>query len=185
MTDTTPIDVLLESVLFHKSEPLKITDLAKIVGVDTDTVKQGLAELKEKLEDRGVVLIIKDGQAMLGTSPKSAFLIEELIKAELDRDLGKAGLETLSIVLYKGPISRPDIDYIRGVNSSFILRNLLIRGLIERVAKGKRFLYRPTFELLSYLGITDVAELPEYGDVVAQMKEALEVEKEQEKETNE
>jgi hypothetical protein len=57
--------------------------------------------------------------------------------------------------------------------------------LIERVAKGKRFLYRPTFELLSYLGITDVAELPEYGDVVAQMKEALEVEKEQEKETNE
>jgi segregation and condensation protein B len=75
------------------------------------------------------------------------------------KDLGKAGLETLSIILYQGPISRAEIDYIRGVNSNFILRNLLIRGLIERVENPhdqRSFLYKPTLELISYLGLSKI-----------------------------
>lgn len=180
MADTIPTDVLIEAVLFHKSEPLKISQLAKIVSLSSDEVREGLEVLNDKLEGRGIVLIVKDDQVMLGTSPKSAHIIEKLIKAELDKDLGKAGIETLSIVLYKGPISRADIDYIRGVNSSFILRNLLIRGLVERISKGRSFYYRPTFELLSFLGVTDVSELPDYESVNTEIEEATKESKQEE-----
>ena len=109
-----------------------------------------------------------DEEIMLGTAKELSPLIEQITKEELIKDLGKAGLETLSIVLYQGPISRAGIDYIRGVNSQFILRNLLIRGLIERVdnpADSRSFLYKPTLALLSHLGISSIAELPEYEQV--------------------
>jgi segregation and condensation protein B len=105
---------------------------------------------------------------MLGTAKELSSLIEQLTKEELTRDLGKAGLETLSIVLYQGPISRADIDYIRGVNSQFILRNLLIRGLVERVdnpADARSFLYQTTLQLLSHLGISKREDLPEFDKV--------------------
>jgi segregation and condensation protein B len=91
-----------------------------------------------------------------------------------------AGLETLSIVLYLGPVSRSEIDYIRGVNSNFILRNLLMRGLVERIEHetDKRSLkYRPTFELLSFLGIGSVEELPEYETTRAEIEARKEASK--------
>ena len=103
---------------------------------------------------------------LLGTAPELSPTIEKMTKEELMGDLGKATLETLSIILYQGPIVKSRIDYIRGVNSSFILRNLLIRGLIERREhpEDKRtFLYSPTFDLLTHLGISRVEDLPEYG----------------------
>ena len=77
-------------------------------------------------------------------------------------------METLSIILYQGPISRSDIDYIRGVNSQFILRNLLIRGLIERIDNpndARSFLYKVSINLLANLGINKIEELPEYEQV--------------------
>jgi segregation and condensation protein B len=131
--------------------------------------------LETKLEGRGVRLLKNDDEVMLGTTPTTAVVIEKLIKEELDKDLGKAGLETLSIVLYKGPVSRSEIDYIRGVNSSYILRNMIMRGLVERVndAKRKTFVYRPTFDLLSFLGVGSVDELPEYGVVQKELSGLL------------
>jgi segregation and condensation protein B len=84
------------------------------------------------------------------------------------KDLGKAGLETLSIVLYQGPLSRSEIDYIRGVNSQFIMRNLLIRGLVEKVdnpVDRRSFLYKPTLALLGYLGVSTVTDVPDYETV--------------------
>ncbi len=130
-------------------------------------------ELKEKLSDRGIGLIRKEDEVMLGTVSEMSDLIEEIRKEELTKDLGKAGAETLSIVLYKGPITRAEIDYIRGVNSTFILRNLLIRGLVEKVPNPKdqrSFLYKPTLELLSYLGISGIEELPEFDTVQSEIK---------------
>jgi segregation and condensation protein B len=92
----------------------------------------------------------------------------------LVRDLGKAGLETLTIILYKHPIKRSEIDYIRGVNSSFILRNLLIRGLIERLTEkeglGRGYLYKPTLELLSHLGVSKIENLPESASITSELE---------------
>lgn len=158
----------IEAVLFWKAEPVTLKKLVSLLGVDIDSVNSGLIELEKSLNGRGLTLVRTDDEVMLGTNSELSSLIEELAKEELSRDLGKAGLETLSIILYQGPISRADIDYIRGVNSQFILRNLLIRGLVERVdnpTDARSFLYKPTLQLLAHLGVSKVGDLPEYTKV--------------------
>lgn len=162
------LDAKIEAVLFWKAEPVTLGKLAKIFAVSENEIKIALTALKEKLLDRGVALVFKDDEVTLRTTPNISVLIEGLAKEELTRDLGKAGLETLSIVLYQGPLSRREIDYVRGVNSNFILRNLLVRGLVEKIDNPKdqrSFLYRPTFDLLSFLGISRIDDLPEYSSV--------------------
>ncbi|MFA7395236.1 MAG: SMC-Scp complex subunit ScpB, partial [Candidatus Paceibacterota bacterium] len=144
------LDAKIEALLFHKTEPMSLGKIAEAVETNPAEVEEALNTLEQKLEERGIVLLKKDNTYMLGTSPAASDLIEKVTKDELSADLGRAGLETLAIIAYEGPISRPEIDYIRGVNSSFILRNLMVRGLIERVPDkndSRRFLYRPTFEL--------------------------------------
>jgi len=157
---------LIEAILFHKAEPMTVKELSAFSGLDAETVKKALETLKTELEGRGITLVHKDDEVMLRTSPEASGVIEQITKEELSKDLGKAGLETLSIVLYKGPVSKKDIDYIRGVKSSYVLRALMTRGLIERIpdpSDSRSHMYRPTFELLGYMGLSHVNELPEYG----------------------
>ena len=158
---------------------MKVSKLASIFEVDEDAVQNALQELDAKLTDsrRGIVLVRKDDEVTLGTAPEAGELVEKITKEELSKDLGKAALETLTIVLYKGPISKPEVDYIRGVNSGFILRNLLVRGLVERIPSPKSersFLYRPSFDLLSHLGISRIEDLPEYDTFYEKIEAALE-----------
>ena len=163
-----PFSAQLEALLFWKAEPVSLKKLATLLNTDTETVKTGLQELENALKGRGLTLVRTEDEIMLGTAKELSPLIEQLTKDELSRDLGKAGLETLSIILYQGPISRADVDYIRGVNSQFIVRNLLIRGLIERVDNPKdarSFLYKTTLDLLAHLGVSKIEELPEYEQV--------------------
>ncbi len=171
------IDAKLEAVLFFKAEPLSLKKLAQILNTEEREIKSAVEVLKEKLLGRGITLIEKDDEVMLGTATEASGIIEDLSKEELSRDLGKAGLETLSIVLYRGPITRSGIDYIRGVNSTFILRNLLIRGLVEKIpnpSDQRSFLYRPTFDLLSHLGVSRVTDLPEYGSTNESIEKFIE-----------
>lgn len=165
---TLTLDARIEGLLFWKGEPVRIKKLTQILEATEKDILSSLEALKQKLESRGVVLIFKEDEVMLGTAPQMSEIIETLTKEELMKDLGKAGLETISIILYKGPISRVEIDYIRGVQSNFILRNLLVRGLIEKVVKPddqRSFLYKPTFELLSYLGVSKIEDAPEYEKI--------------------
>jgi segregation and condensation protein B len=162
------LDSQIEALLFWKGEPQSIKKLAANLGKKEEEILAGLETLKEKIKDRGVELIYKDDEVMLGTASKLSHIIERLTKEELVRDLGKAGLETISIIAYRGPISRAEIDYIRGVQSNFILRNLQIRGLVEKITNEKdhrSFLYRPTFDLLSFLGVSKIEDLPDYEKV--------------------
>lgn len=160
----------IEAVLFFKAEPMTTKKLALSLKVKESEILTALSELENTLVNRGVALIRNGEEVELRTSPHVSALIETLTKEELSRDLGKAGLETIAVILYKGSAKRSEIDYIRGVNSSFILRNLLIRGLIEREVDGGRgFLYKPTTDLLAHLGVAKFEELPEFDKV----KEAL------------
>ena len=162
------LDQKIEAILFFRCESVSLKKIATILEITPEEVGQGIEALKQRLQNSALTIVTKDDEVMLATRPEAASLIEGLVKEELSRDLGKAGLETLSIVLYKGPIPRREIDYIRGVNSQFILRNLLIRGLVEKITDQKderRFLYRPTFELLQMLGVSSISELPEYSKV--------------------
>jgi len=171
------LDSQIEAILFFKGEPVTIKKLAEILSVHEDTLNEALAILEEKLSGRGLILLKNDGEVMLGTAKEASELIDSIKKDELSRDLGKAGVETLSIILYQGPISRPGIDYIRGVNSSFILRNLMIRGLVERVTNpndSRGYLYKPTFELLSHLGVSSIEELPEFESIKTKIEAFVE-----------
>ena len=162
------LDAQLEAVLFWKAEPVSVKKLAAILEKTEAEVREGIVMLKTRLENRGLTLIELEDEVTLGTSKDLSSLIEKLTKEELMKDLGKAGLETLSIILYQGPILRSEIDYIRGVNSQFILRNMLIRGLIEKVENPvdrRSFLYKPTMELLAHLGLSGISELPDYETV--------------------
>lgn len=176
------LEAQIEAILFFKGEPTKIKELAKILEVTEGQINDSISVLKENLNNRGVSLLTKDNEIALGTAPEVSELIEKVRKEELSKDIGKAGLETLSIVLYKSPIARSEIDYIRGVNSAFILRNLLIRGLVERENNPndqRSFLYKPTFELLSFLGVESIDKLPNFETVQAELKSFMD-EKEEE-----
>ena len=162
------IEHQLEAILFFKAEAVSYKKLAEILAVDIATVQAGLTKLEQSLSIRSLALMQTADEVMLVTRPEVSKLIEQLVKDDLHRDIGKAGLETLTIILYKGPIARRDIDYIRGVNSQFILRNLLIRGLIEKITSEhdqRSFLYQPSLELLGYLGVTKREDLPEFAKV--------------------
>jgi segregation and condensation protein B len=172
------LDSQIEAVLFWKGEPQSIKKLADSLGKNEEDIKSALQTLKERINGRGVELIYKDDEVMLGTATKLSHIIERLTKEELVKDLGKAGLETISIIAYKGPISRAEIDYIRGVQSNFILRNLQIRGLVEKISNPKdarSFLYQPTFELLQFLGVSKIQDLPEFEKVKAEFEQNAEV----------
>ncbi len=163
----------IEAILLYKNEPVTMLELSKLLNVSKDEVSTAVLNLQDFYRERGLVLLVLNEAVSLGTNPNLSSLIENIQKEELSRDLGRAGLETLSIVLYKGPISRREIDYIRGVNSGFIIRNLLIRGLIERsesIVGERSFSYKPTLELLKFLGITKIEDLPEYKDAYTKLE---------------
>lgn len=167
----------IEAILFFKGEPVTIDSLIKTLETDRDSIEQALHTLSQSLNGRGVVLVRNDDEVALATSTSASSVIEKITKEELISDLGKAGLETLAIILYKGLASRRDIDSIRGVNSSFILRNLSIRGLIERAENddGERgYYYKPTTALIAHLGISRIEDLPEYDSVREDIAGAIE-----------
>lgn len=156
---------IIEGLLFWKNEPMTFIELAKLTEAPPEDIQAALISLKESLSNRGIVLLESEDEVMLGTSPLVSEIIEKISKDELSKELSKSALETLSIVLYKGPIRRSEIDYIRGVNSQFILRHLETRGLVEKFQSdtdSRVYLYKSTFDLLSHLGISRVEDLPEY-----------------------
>lgn len=167
------LETQIESVLLFKNEPITLAELSKLLNVPRENLQLSISNLQKEYSNRGIV-IVTDGESIsLGTSPENSELIEKIQKDELSRELGRAGLETLAIVLYRGPVSRREIDHIRGVNSGFILRSLLIRGLVERtdVAGERSYSYKPTLKLLEHLGVTRREDLPEYGNVFKKVEE--------------
>lgn len=167
----------IEAILFFKNEPITLSRLATILKVSKEEIGEGIINLHNSLEGRGIVLLQKEEEFFLGTNPELSNLIEHIQKEDLNKELSKASLETLSIVLYKNGVSRAEIDYIRGVNSSFTLRNLTVRGLVDRNIDPKdnrRYIYKPSFDLLSFMGIRSVEELPEYEEVNGSIGTAVE-----------
>ena len=176
----------IEAILFFKGEPVSRKKLSEILSAGQVEINEGIEKLKENLQNRGITLIENGNDITLGTAPELSKMIEDLQKEELNKDLSKASLETLSIVLYKNGVSRAEIDYIRGVNSSFTLRALSVRGLVEKTVDEKdnrRFIYKPSFELLSFMGVKSVEELPDWAEVSNSVNVAVKNMEEETKDT--
>ena len=173
---TPPLSVTIESILFFEGGSMSIQKLAKATNSSEADVEAAISELREALQGRGVTLVRDGSMVALGTAPETREIIEAMRRDELEGPLGKAGLETLAIIIYRGPLSRADIEYIRGVNASSILRSLLVRGLVERVQNpndSRSFLYKPTTELPAYFGVQSLSDLPGFADVSAEIQAVL------------
>ncbi|MBI2594910.1 MAG: SMC-Scp complex subunit ScpB [Candidatus Colwellbacteria bacterium] len=162
------LEAKIEAFLFLYGEPVKIEKLSKEFGVKNGEVEEALDTLNRQLKeaaDRGLELVIHDGRVQLTTKADLGALMSKIVAEEIDTPLTPASLETLSIIAYLGPCNRSLVDYIRGVNSAFILRSLMVRGLVERKPNPERantFLYQVSFDFLRHIGITGPEELLDY-----------------------
>lgn len=165
--ESEKITSAIEAMLFLHGEPMAVSKLALTLGVSESDIDSGIEILQGRYDDilSGLMIIRHGGDIAIATKPEHAPLAEKLFANDREETLGKAALEVLSIVAYRGPVSRAKIEAIRGVNCSFSLRNLLIRGFIDRKTNpvdAREYEYTPSFELLEMLGIGAVEALPEY-----------------------
>lgn len=161
---TNSLSAQIESLLFYAREPTDVSHIAALCKVDESTVIQALEELKDKLSDRGISLLFHDEVVQLVVAEDFSDFISEAAKKEVDSDLTSAQSEALSVIAYLAPVRKVKIDFIRGVNSRAVLRNLSSRGLITKYQKAGKTVYDITADTLSHLGVTSCQELPEYQE---------------------
>lgn len=162
----------LQAALFAAGEPLSKKRLAALLGISPVELREAALRLRDSLDDSGLALIEAGEDLELRTAPEASALVQKLRESELSRDLGKAGLESLAIILYKNGATRGEIDWVRGVNSTAALRSLTLRGLVSRTEDEhdrRRIRYAPTVDALAHLGISTVRELPQYEEYAASL----------------
>jgi len=156
----------IESLLFISGRPMSIRELAELTKSEIKKVEEACAEIMSKHKEAGSgTQIIKNASSyQLVTSPDNASLIKEFVKDETTGELSRPSLETLTIIAYRGPVSKTDLNRIRGVNCSLILHNLSIRGLIEAREDKKKMetYYTVSFDFLRFLGLNEIKELPDF-----------------------
>ncbi len=158
------VAALVESILFVSSGPVPVSRLAKALAVSTAVIKNALKELETAYQTRGLRLQWSSSAVQLTTAPAASSVIEHFLGLEVTTRLSQAALEVLAIIAYMQPVTRPQIDQIRGVNSDGALRTLLSKGLIEEIGRmetpGRPILYGTTPDFLQHFGLTMIEELP-------------------------
>jgi segregation and condensation protein B len=165
---------IIEAILFVAGDPITIKDLVRISELPKHDVEKGIETLELSLKERGIHVLKTGDTITLVTAPEVSLIASRVAKERLEGDLSRPALETLAIIIWKGKVSRTGIDYVRGVNSSFSLRTLLMRGLIERHPDPKdarAYLYNPTIDLMKFLGVTSPTELPNFEEIKKQLSE--------------
>lgn len=159
----------LIALLFVSGKAMTVAHLCKALRIEEGEMPDIIDQARTLMASQnfGLQLLEFGNSLQLTTDANVSPLVTEFLKEELEGKLSRAALETLAIIAYRGPISKPDIDYIRGVNSSVMLRTLLIRGLVERSKAGndaRTFVYDVAPDLLRHLGIRQREELPDYAE---------------------
>ena len=157
----------LEAILFLSGEPQSVKNLAKILGLKAGQVKELFLELWEDYKKRnsGLSFIEMNGKIQMTTSAFVSEEVKKFLSKDFTQDLSPVLLETLAIIAYKGPLSRSQIEEIRGVNSTYPLRMLSLRGLIEKEPHPtipNAYIYKVSFDFLRHLGLDSIKELPDY-----------------------
>jgi segregation and condensation protein B len=159
------LDQQIEAILFAKNDEVSLNSLTKLFGLKKKEILESIEILKERLSHSALNIISNNDKFLLSTRVEAAPLLKEFVKKSELGELSPSALETISIVLYKKEISRAELDKIRGVNSSYILRNLLIRGLVEKKQADGVTKYTPTLDLLSFLGVPEIEKMPGFEKV--------------------
>ena len=166
--DIEEAKAIIESILFVADEPVTVAHLADALDVKRPLIKEAAESLADDYSARGLRVQYHEGHVQMVTAPELAPYVERFLGLQYSGKLSAPALETLAIIAYRQPITRPQIEEIRGVNCQGVLRNLIARGLIEPVDRletvGRPVVYATTFEFLQYFGLENLAELPQLED---------------------
>jgi segregation and condensation protein B len=157
----------VESILFISGEPVSVTKIAKVTENSVEEIESVVdaLQIEYATAERGITIIRKEQEVQMATNSDNAGIVDQLVKSEIQENLSKAGLEVLAIIAYRGPITRVEVEAVRGVNCSFTVRSLMMRGLLERIENPKDnrgYLYKISFDFLKKLGIDSIEKLPDY-----------------------
>jgi segregation and condensation protein B len=154
----------IQSILFVANKPLSTATVAKFVESTPAETLQALHELAEIHSDTGIVLLESNGSWQFSTNPTHSSLVKNFLNIELREKLTDATVETLAIIAYRQPISKAELEAIRGVNCQYSIRSLLVRGLIQKSSQkeARGVMYETTPEFLQHLGIQNLRDLPSF-----------------------
>lgn len=176
MTDALSYEALLETLLFVADGPVDLARLQRALDVDRPTLERALAALAATYQRRGIRMQRKGDDVTLASAPEAAECVERFLGLADSGRLSAAALETLAIVAYKQPVTRAQIEAIRGVNADYALRALMARNLVQEVGRletvGRPAIFGTTFEFLQYFGLESLDELPALPDELVEMAAA-------------
>lgn len=156
----------IETILFVASKPLAVKKIAKVLQQTEEKTTETLVVLQQKYNtpDSGIIIVQNNEEWQMVSHPDNRETAENFMKAEVSGELTRPQLETLTVISYCGPITKPELEHIRGVNCSLILRNLMMRGLVKEAENKSSLLptYEATMDYLRHLGLNNLNELPEY-----------------------
>jgi len=154
----------LEALLFVAPGPVTAQQLAAVLKFTVREIDAALQELEAEYQQRGLRLQRHQERVQMTTAPEAGLVVEQFLGLETSSRLSRAALETLAIVAYQQPVTRPEIDTVRGVNSDGVVKSLLSKGLIQEAGRAERagrpILYTTTADFLSYFGLNSLTELP-------------------------
>lgn len=159
----------IESYLFYEGGSASFKNLVHVTDASLEDVRAAVLILEKHYAERGVVFVLTESEVSMRVAPSCSSFIEKLHKESQAKEIGPASLEVLGILLYRGKSSQAEIDTIRGVNSAFSLRNLRMRGLVQRLSEGANQKYEITPEALSHLGVTNSNDIPNREAVLASL----------------
>jgi segregation and condensation protein B len=175
--DSAKLKSQILSILFVSGKPVSISELEKALEIDMAQIKEAIAEMVADNHSSGIILLAHNDKLQLASNPDNSPAVKKFLSLEMREKLSDAALETLAVIAYRQPVSKAEIENVRGVNSQYTIRHLLIRGLIEKVGSqtDKRVQhYRTTLEFMQHLGLKDMKDLPDFEDLTKhiQMPEA-------------
>ena len=155
------------AVLFAGARPFSIRRLAELCDATPKETEEGLKALGERLEDSPLMLQRAGQEVQMVTKPEYAEIVKQVVRDEVSGELTRPSLEALTILAYRGPLTRPELEQIRGVQSAIILRNLMLRGLVEETMDSRlgQPTYAVTFDFIRHLGLKSLEDLPEYEEL--------------------
>jgi len=158
------LEAKIEAVLAVAPRPLTVNKLAELTGAKKEDVRSAVANLADRLQTAGsgVVVVRIDDEVRLASAPDTTDVVEAFVKDETAGELTRPQLETLTVIAYRGPVSKAELEQIRGVNCTMIIRNLMMRGLIDESSENGLGQYAVSMEFMSHLGAASVAALPDY-----------------------
>lgn len=165
MPTTKEITTVLEAILFVAGKPLTVKTLATHINVSEEIILNAIATLQQQYVERnsGLRLISTDTTVQLYTSPEVGEIVSDFMQKEVVAELTKPQLETLSVIAYRGPLYKEELEHIRGVNCTLILRNLLVRGLVQMHETNQGEQYEVSADFLAHIGLSCVEDLPDFA----------------------